>query len=261
MPIKLHNFGEPAFIPRQSYFCQKLETNFRAAGYHDYITVAALPTSGPKGKVPFVTFENGEKMGDSHWVAREMVRRGMLKDLDAGLSDADKADTRAWQSYIEEVVFPSNVVTRYGDDKNWATFVSEAFAKLPVVARAPLAWTIRRGALNQLWARGTGRYSKEEIADILQEALRNIELKLGVHAKEKEAWFVYGGEGPTSLDVILYSWLVCVLSTKCNPVQAEGILQSERLRTYVRRLTEMWFPEYEGVLELTNEMLRIDIID
>ncbi|KZT50231.1 hypothetical protein CALCODRAFT_461891 [Calocera cornea HHB12733] len=265
MPLKLHNFGEPASIPKQSYFCQKLETHFRAAGFKNYVTTASLPTSGPKGKCPYVTFENGEKMGDSHWVVQEMVKRGMMKDLDAGLSDEQKADTRAWKSYVEEVIFPSNVVTRYGDDKNWAVFVSEALGKLPIVARSPLAWTIRKGALSQLWARGTGRYSKPEIAEILEDALRDLDLKLGAKSETEGdgSGFVYGGAEPTSLDVVIYSWLVCVMSTKCNPVQAAGILRSERLRGYVRRLTELWFPEYEGVLKLTGELeaVAIEVVD
>lgn len=157
--------------------------------------------------------------------------------------------------YIEEVIFPANVVVRYGDDKNWATFVSEAFGKIPFLARAPLSLVIRRGALSQLWARGTGRYSKPEIAEILDEAIKNLELKVGKHQPQegKDVWYVYGGPQPTSLDVMLYSWLVCVLSTECNPVQKERILASGRLRTWIRELTNRWFPEYALVLELTGQ--------
>ncbi|EJT98031.1 hypothetical protein DACRYDRAFT_118813 [Dacryopinax primogenitus] len=252
MPLKLHNFGEPPSIPKQSFFCQKLETYFRAAGYREYVTVASLPSGGPKGKLPFVTLEGGEKLADSHWAVRELVRRGMVRDLDAGLSEEQKMDTRVWQSYIEDTVFPANVVTRYGDDTNWATFVSEALGKIPFLARAPLAYVIRRGALGQLWARGTGRYTKPQIRELLDDAIRNIELKVGQHSGEG-AWFVFSGEGPTSIDVVLYSWLVCVLCTGCNPVQREGVVRSERLRRWVFELTKLWFPEYEGILAVTGD--------
>jgi len=261
MSIKLHNFGEPASMPKHSYHCQKLETYFRAAGWSvesDYVTVphwsSMRSTRAAKDflQLPFVTFEDEgpEKRYDFRAV-RELVGLGMLKDLDAGLSSERRVDTKVWQIYIEESVFPSTLLSRYRDEKHWPVFVSEAVdLKVPFLADAEAdPSTVRQHMLQHLRQHGISRYNREEIADLLEEALTAIEVKLA--ANESMHGYVYGGARPTSLDVILYSYLASVLSTRCNPALAMFILKSDRLRNYVRRLTSMWFPEYEGLLEFT----------
>jgi len=260
MSIKLHNFGEPASMPKHSYHCQKLESYFRAAGWgveSDYVTVphwANYKTTRVAPdflQLPFVTFEDEPDKKYDFRAVRELVGLGMLKDLDAGLSAERRTDTKVWQIYIEESVFPSTLVTRYRDEKHWPTFLSEAVnLNIPFLADAQSdPASVRQHMLIHLRQHGASRYNKEEIADLLEDALTNIEVKLAAH--ESSHGYVYGGIRPSSLDVILYSYLASVLSTRCNPALSLYILKSERLRSYVRRLTQHWFPEYEALLELT----------
>ncbi|EJT98030.1 hypothetical protein DACRYDRAFT_101973 [Dacryopinax primogenitus] len=261
MSIKLHNFGEPASMPKHSYFCQKLETYFRAAGWlsdQDYVTVphwsSNVPTRSVKDflQIPFVTFEDDCEKKQDFRAVRELVGMGMLKDLDAGLSAERRVDTKVWQIFIEESVFPATLLTRYRDEKNWPVFLSESVELgIPFLADGSAdPVSVRQHMLIHLRQHGISRYDKYEIADQLEDAVRNIEVKL--LAIETPNGYVYGGLRPTSLDVILYSWLASVLSTKCNQAISFLILNSPRLRSYVQRLTQLWFPEYELLLDLTS---------
>jgi len=80
MPLKLFVFDKPPSVPSSSYYCQKLETYLRANST-PYTVNFALPFSAPKGKLPFVEFEDGEKLPDSWFIIRRLASTDKAKDL------------------------------------------------------------------------------------------------------------------------------------------------------------------------------------
>lgn len=104
-PFTLYGFHKPSpAVPSGSAFCQKLEAYCRFAGI-DYKSEATTPNAAPKSKLPYVKFQDGSILADSHLIIRHLVKEGR-PDLDsrAGLSDVEKADGNVYRGYLEDHV-------------------------------------------------------------------------------------------------------------------------------------------------------------
>lgn len=90
-----------------SPFVVKLEARLRFANV-PYTTGAGGPRGAPKGKIPYVEFQQpqvGEgvvQMGDSSLIARHFVEEGVLPDLNGRLSAEDRARDLATRALLEE---------------------------------------------------------------------------------------------------------------------------------------------------------------
>jgi hypothetical protein len=210
------------------------------------------PDLAPKGKLPYVEIYHPSSspepkiMGDSHFIIRHLIAEGISGDADqlAGLTAVQKAESRAWQAYIEEILSPTMVYERWYGDKNFATFVAEEFGVVPWLIRQPVAWYVRRVAKNGLWAAGIGRHSMEEVRTLQEEAMKTLEARLGGRS------YFHGDKKPSEIDLILFGSLVSAVATEANPSLKELSLNSSILVAFVKRLTKSLFPEYEELLHV-----------
>lgn len=267
--IDVHCVPKEPDQPSPSGFCQKLETVFRASGFTDYQLKFSYPHQGPKGKVPWIvlhtssiTLSDGsqskagsETIADSHFITQHLVKQGIIPDLDAGLTASQKADSRAWQAYTEELNYTAIVWTRWFIPSNFQ-IMRRVFSSVPIPIRWILEWFIYGRVKAATYAAGVGRHSKEEIISIMERWVGDLR----DHFVEKDTpWF--HGDKPTYIDCVLYGMLANVLGQECNPEITAMILSGngvgkdkggEVLRDYVKRGTKLWFPEYEQILRVVQ---------
>lgn len=232
--------------PSSSGFCQKLETFLR----YSKISYELRDTSiikAPKGKVPYAEITHDSQsvtVPDSHFIIQYLVENGLIKDPDelAGLTKAQRAESRAFQAYVEEVMYLTIVYDRWYLDKNYAVTTQEEFGDIPWPLRPFVAWIFRRRVTGVLYSAGIGRHSPEEVHRLQKEAFDALETKYSEHK------YLHGGELPSRIDLTVYGFLANVLSVGGNPYFVDLILKSAVLKAFVGEMTTQLFPEYDQLL-------------
>ncbi|EIN05185.1 hypothetical protein PUNSTDRAFT_92068 [Punctularia strigosozonata HHB-11173 SS5] len=246
--VVIHGFSKPsANIPSASGYCQKLETFLRAVGSPSYELADAVPFTAPKGKLPWATITtpgSSQVIPDSHYIVRHLIASGLSPDPDASLTPAERADSRAWQAWVEELVYPAVVSTRWLRPANYAIVKHELSAPAPV--KPVIAWIIYRRIKTGLTGHGVARHSDEEVDVLLKEYVDALDARLSAAKSE----FFHGGEEPTMVDIVTWSFLVNSLALQSNPEFNVLILGKPRLMRYVVALAKKWFPEYESIIKL-----------
>ncbi|KAG6334220.1 hypothetical protein ID866_4864 [Astraeus odoratus] len=238
---------KPKNAPSFSGFCQKLEVFLRHSGV-SYELRDAYPDKGPKKKVPFAEITHGGRtvtVPDSHFIIRYLIENDIIKDPDntAELTPEQKADSRAFQAYIEETLYPAVCYERWFIPENYKATTREAFGDVPFLLRPFLGWFFRRKITSVLWSAGMGRHSWEEVQALQKEAFEALEIKLRKHK------YFYGDDSPSRIDLTVYGFLANILATEGNPNFAGMILKSPFLSYFVKQMTTMHFPEYKALLE------------
>jgi glutathione S-transferase len=248
--IQLYIFRSKDGAPNGSPFCQKMETFLRAAKVQ-YEVEYTLNSSAPKRKLPYITIDNdaANALPDTHFIIKHLVESRIAPDLDAPLSAVERADTRAWQAWTEELIANTAAYTKWIVDENYRTSRDETLAALAWPIRYLLGAYVRWKISGALWGQGVGRHSEKEVRSLMQEWVDGVNAKL----EDGREWF-FGLEQPTTIDVILYAFLANgVGGTKADPLFTHSICEKTRLRAYIRRCTEAWFPEYQKLLDTVKE--------
>lgn len=146
-----------------------METYLRATAA-SYKLEWTYPFNAPKGKVPFITHA-GEKVADSTFIIRYLVDAGLSRDLDAELTAVQRAESRAWQVYMEEMVYPCVVYERWMIKENYDTISQTAFAAIPWLLIPLVAAYFHRRISQGLNGKGVGQHSVEEVRSILRGAV------------------------------------------------------------------------------------------
>ncbi|KAH7884532.1 hypothetical protein F5I97DRAFT_1468363 [Phlebopus sp. FC_14] len=234
-------------VPSSSGFCQKLETFLRFSGI-SYELRDTYPYKAPKGKVPYAEITHDGRtvtVPDSHFIIQYLVEHDLIKDPDdlASLTPAQKAESRAFQAYVEETLYAAIVYDRWLIDENVATTTKEIFGNAPWAVRSALSWFFRRRITNLLWYAGMGRHSPEEVKSLQKEAFEALEVKF------KEHRFFHSDEKPSRIDLTVYGFLANILATEGNPLFANMVLESAALTAFVKHMTNWLFPEYKALLQ------------
>lgn len=177
-------------------------------------------------------------------IVRYLVETEIVRDLDATLSAAQRADSRAWQAWTEEFVYMLILTERWSKPENFAatkTALGMSAWILPFVA-----WYLRRAIRSLMWSNGIGRHTDEERAGLAREYFEGLDARL-------EGRDYFHGSEPTAIDTVLYGFLSNIVSGPGNPETTSFVLGSERLRRYMTRLTRKWFPEYEELIEVLEK--------
>ncbi|KIJ67106.1 hypothetical protein HYDPIDRAFT_150372 [Hydnomerulius pinastri MD-312] len=233
-------------IPSSSGFCQKLETHLRFSGI-SYELRDTYPFKAPKGKVPYAEIKHDGKtltIADSHFIIQYLVEHDLIKDPDvlAGLTPAQKAESRAFQAYVEEVLYSAIVYDRWFINENYEVTAREAFGDLPWPVRSGMSWFFWRRVTGALYTAGIGRHSREEVQALQKEAFEALE------AKFKEHKYFHGDQQPSRIDLTVYGFLANILATEGNPYFANLVLKSTVMTSFVKQMTTSFFPEYETLL-------------
>lgn len=247
MSIKLYCFAKDVNSPSASGYCEKLEAFFRAAGFTDYTLVHTSPLSAPKGKLPYIEYiKDGktETIADSHFIIRYLVENKIVADLDKNLTAVQRADSRAWQSWFEDLVYGVVAHERFFKDENFAAV--KANFPFPWWIRPIFGWYLRRNILRALWSSGIGRHSVEDRNKLAREFFEGLEARL------KGGVYFHGSE-PTLIDAYLFGFLATTVFLPGNPETTALVMGNERLKQYLALMTQKWFPEYKALLTMLDK--------
>jgi len=160
--LRVFTFGPAWGLPSAGPFALKLLAWLKLAGIPYEQVHEDNPRKGPKGKNPWIEFE-GERIGDSELIIEILSQRYGI-DLDAGLSEEQKAVGLAWRRTFEEhfhqilewelLVHPAG-----------ASFMRRSLTSKMPPAFGPVLFAILRSHIQkQLHARGIARHPPEVIA-------------------------------------------------------------------------------------------------
>ncbi|KAG0705685.1 hypothetical protein DFH29DRAFT_905385 [Suillus ampliporus] len=244
--VKLWGVAKPPNTPSSSGFCQKLECFLRFGGI-SYELGETVPMKAPKGKVPFADIKHDGKtvtVADSHFIIRYLVENGLIKDPDtvADLTAVQRGESRAWQAYIEELLYSAIVRDRWYIDQNYAVTAEEIFGGMSWPVRPIVSWFFRRKVTQAIWNAGMGRHSQEEAQSLQKEAFEALEARMSGHL------YFHDSKQPSCIDLTIYGFLANTLATDGNPYWADMVLKSLTLLAFTKRMTTLLFPEYELLL-------------
>lgn len=152
-------------------------------------------------------------MGDSTLIVKALTERGLLPDLNAALSPAQRAEDLALRALLEEKLYFYGMRERWID--NYYAQREHILWALPWAVRVLVGALIYRTTLKTLHGQGTGRYTGPEILAFKREIWEAVNgLMVASKAKSRstgEPFWVLGGESPTEADGTVFGFIVSVL--------------------------------------------------
>lgn len=238
--IRLFAFGTGWGVPFDTAapFPLKLATWLRMAKLPFDFVVANDPSKGPKGKSPWIEYEN-VRMGDSSLIIEHLRSRFGI-DLDMHLDARQRALALSIQRMLEEhyhQCFEHQLFFGRGSQ--------ERLQALAAGFTVPVRWLIpaalKRAFSKQLYARGMGRHSEEVIIAQGKADLDALSVMLG-----EQSYFL--GDRPSSVDACIFGFLgVSLYVAGDNPLYRYGASRANLLQ-YCERMRARYFPETLGNL-------------
>ena len=194
--ITLYQGPRAGGVPNFSPFCTKLEL-FLRANKIDYQLGAFNPFKAPKGKMPYITYKDG-LLGDSQ-IIMETLARDLGIDMDAHLSNQQKATSHAVRRMLEEGTYFCGYYNRWAIDENWLVLKDRLFGKLPPPMKWILPRVLRKKALKSLHGQGVSRHSYEQIMGFAIRDQETVATLMG-------AGPFFNGERISSVDCTVYAF-------------------------------------------------------
>ncbi|MEM9054727.1 MAG: glutathione S-transferase family protein [Pseudomonadota bacterium] len=223
-------FGEPTASP----FCMKALCMLHATGLPYEVIETADPRKAPKGKLPIIEHD-GHVIADSEDI-RAHVEAAAGMDFDAGLSDRERAVSRAVIRMAEEHVYFAILADRWGEDDNWDYVRKAFFNEVPAIIRGLVTRTVRKQALGQLHGQGIGRHTPDERFDRVLTDIIAIREILG----DKPFLF---GDKPSAADFSVVPMLRASIVTPVPKPLSQFITNDPILMAYVTRGTDTFYPQ------------------
>lgn len=183
------------------------------------------PRKMPKQKLPVIRV--GQKMiHDSDNIRAYLEQEGA--DFDAGLTDMEKATSRAFIRMAEEHLYFHCVMQRWGEDSVWPIIREQYFSAVPKLLRGFVTNKIRKGVMQGMHMQGLGRLTPEERLQKIEPDLQAITTRLW-HGK-----FLFG-DRPTAADASVAPMLAGMRTTPGKTLIKTRIAEDEILCRYVDR--------------------------
>jgi hypothetical protein len=230
--IQLHQFSRAFGLPNPSPFCMKLEAFLRLADIDYTVVDCNDPRKAPKGKLPFVIYQ-GKPMGDSNLII-ERLSADFQVDLDAGLSDQEKAIHHAMRRMLDEHLYFVMVYGRWMDDDNWVILKNTLFAAIPKLIRGVITGKIREKVEGDLKGQGIAKHTPEEVHALGLEDVR----ALSDYLNGRE-WF--GNGKPCLLDISAVTLLASFLKVPMETPVKAAISRDSQLVSYVENGMSVMF--------------------
>jgi glutathione S-transferase len=237
--ITLHELG-PAFTLRTaSPFGLKLEAYMKLAGIpYRVAPFDGNPGKAPKGKIPYITDDDGRTLGDSALIIEHLVAKHGDK-LDARLTPAERAMGHALRRMTEEGLYFAMLYSRWIDDAGFAAVGPVFFAAVPSLLRPAIGLLVRRNTRKTLQAQGTGRHTREEVYAMGRADLQALEDALG------DKLFFLGNE-PTSYDAAIYGIVHNLREIPTGTPLTTFARSLPKLAAFCARVTQRCFEEASG---------------
>lgn len=241
MTIKYYGFGRVWNVPDASPFCVKVES-FLILAKIDYETIRfSMPNmkASPKGKMPYVELESGEKIGDSNLIIDKLSELHGI-DLDTSLSDEQRAISTAFRRMLDENTYWTALYSRWFDEPGWSILSNLFFGRLPPLIR-PIAKAMQRAnAKKRIIGHGIGKHTKKEIYAIGCHDIKSLSDFLG----NKD--FFFGGKEPTMLDICAHAFVTNFINTPIENPLNNFTKTQQNLVTHTKRMDDLVYPEGLG---------------
>ncbi len=234
MTLTLYKFGPQWGISDPSPFCVKLESFLRLNEIEFKFGGKDIRKSlgnAPKKKLPFVVFENGESMGDSHMIIRHLCDTKNI-DMNAHLSDEQKATSHAFCRMLDEATYFVALYSRWVDEPGFSVVRDIFFAPVPAFLRGRISEKFRQGKIKALYRQGTGRHSREDIYAAGARDMNALSTLLG-----DDEWF-FGSSKPTLLDIWAHAFVIQVIAPPIDTPLKEHTLFLKNLCDHANRFQE-----------------------
>lgn len=215
-------FGEAAASP----FCVKAIWLLKMSGQDWQREDLADPRKMPKGKLPAIRHD-GALVHDSDNIRAHLESLGT--DFDAGLSDMERATSRAFIRMAEEHMYFHIVLDRWGDDAVWPVIRDTYFESIPKLLRGIVTNKLRRDLMRGMDAQGLGRLTPEERLARLEPDLKAISTRLW-HGP-----FLFGDQ-PTAADTSVAAMLSNMRATPGKTLLKMRVAEDEILCRYIDRM-------------------------
>lgn len=164
-------FGSPAASP----FCVKAMYLLNAAGVAWQREDTNDPRKMPRAKLPVLRTPDG-LVHDSDNIRAWLEQHG--HEFDQGLSDLDRATSRAFIRMAEEHMYFHIVLDRWGRDDVWPAIRDQYFHEIPPVLRGFITRGLRKTLIKGMDAQGLGRMPEAERMERLEKDLSAISARL-----------------------------------------------------------------------------------
>jgi glutathione S-transferase len=216
-------FGEAAASP----FCVKAIWLLTMSGQDWQREDLFDPRKMPKGKLPAIRLADGSLIHDSDNIRTHLESLGT--DFDAGLSDMERATSRALIRMAEEHMYFHIVLDRWGDDAVWPVIREAYFNSIPKLLRGIVTNKLRRDCLKGMDHYGLGRLTPSERIDRIEPDLKAITTRLW-HGP-----FLFG-ETPTAADASVAAMLSNMRATPGKTMLKTRVAEDEILCRYIDRM-------------------------
>ncbi len=234
--IVLHQFTNSA-MPDPSPFCAKVELYLKANELAHEVTMGNV-LRAPRKKLPLIV-DGGETVSDSEHILTYLNERHGI-DMDSSLSSTERAQAWAFKKAIEEHLYFFLVYSRWIDERIWPIAKETFFGSLPGPLKALIPAMVRRDVRKMRYKQGTTRHSQDEIYNFARTGLKHLSALVG----EEEYCF---GDHLTTLDVVLFSFLIGQLLFPVETEIARAIRQHDNLVGFAERIQTQYYFQKEGV--------------
>lgn len=216
-----------------SPFCVKAAFLLNAAGRKWQREDTNDPRAMPYQKLPVLKAEGG-LIPDSDNIRSHLEENGAR--FDVGLTDAQKAHSRALIRMAEEHLYFHVVLDRWGSETVWPTIRDTYFRDIPRILRIPITGRLRKHLLSGLRTQGIGRLTSAERLERLEPDLAAISALLW------QSDYLFGSH-PTAAD---FSVAAVLGAMRATPVETDMVRRIKRdpvLSPYIDRLGQPEEPE------------------
>jgi len=232
--IYLHQFRPKFNIPNLSPFCLKVETWLKMAELDFEVRYGDDPSKGPLGKFPVID-DGGNLVPDSTMII-EYLQKKYHVDLDASLSNEEKAISHAFQRMMEERLYWACVYNRW-IDSNWSMVKKGVFGKLPPIVRNIVPPLVQRKIRRDLQGQGLGRHEQETLYRFACSDIDALAEYMG-----DKPYFM--GANMTTIDAVLYGFLCGIIRAGFDSPMNDRLKKHQNLLNLEAKIGRQYFPEY-----------------
>lgn len=186
--------------------------------------------------MPFISLPSGEQIGDSTLCYKYLQTHKGVPDIDAILSETERASATAYKAWLEEYVYFLLMWDKWID--NWYTTRESFFAQsIPIYPLRVIVFNIiYRRISSMLYTKGITRHSKGEIQGFIAESARAMSVLVGDKGlfdgkKCSVSAFMLG------LLVSIYEW------PELNTSWIPEVEKYPNLKRWMERMVKEYFPE------------------
>jgi len=195
----------------------------------------------PKGKLPYVEFSNGEKLGDSNLIYKHLVANNQIVDLNAHLSPVEKLHAESFRIFIEEWAHWLRLwdlwIVNFPKARSFI-FSEGGLKSYP--AQLVVGWFAYRKQRKSNYAQGFGRHSDEDIKGFIAEAAAMMATFVKEEAKLADV------EQPCLVQATLFGFLLCTFRVKSvSTVWIAELARYPELEAWTRSIAAKYYPERE----------------